>query len=226
MRCRNCNVDLPDSYEICPLCGEKAYEDKPLIDGIKTAEYPKLNVQKSHPEPFYVFAVIWLAIIAVSSVLGALKIITPITAVLCVTISASVWTLIFRPIFVKQLYAGNFIMMNIFPLSMLFIAAEKALCGSVQRSLTSYVPLTVIVLLCALCVLIAVKPKSRKRAVLYPVLLLFVSTAASIIYALTEFKSGIFWYTSALVCVIIISFLFIKDREKVTEELKAKFSVQ
>ncbi len=226
MRCRNCNIDLPESYKVCPLCGEKAYDDQPLIEGIKTAEYPNLNVKKSYPNPFTVFSVIWLAIIALSAVLGALKIITPICSVLCVSVSAVIWTLILRPIFVKQLYAGNFIMMNFFPLSLMFIATEKVIYASTAKSFALYIPLTAIVLLFALSVLITVKPKSRKRAISYPVLMLFVSITASIIYALCEFSLGYCWYITTFVCIIIIAFLFIKDKDKVKEELKAKFSIQ
>ncbi len=40
MRCRECNVDLSETYTKCPLCGEKAYDDEPKIKGIKPAPYP------------------------------------------------------------------------------------------------------------------------------------------------------------------------------------------
>lgn len=41
MRCRKCNVDLAETYTLCPLCGERASEDAPLIEGITVAPYPK-----------------------------------------------------------------------------------------------------------------------------------------------------------------------------------------
>lgn len=41
MRCRKCNVDLAETYTICPLCGEKASDDAPLLEGFTVAPYPK-----------------------------------------------------------------------------------------------------------------------------------------------------------------------------------------
>lgn len=39
MRCRHCNVDLGETYSLCPLCGEKAANDEPRLSGIKVAPY-------------------------------------------------------------------------------------------------------------------------------------------------------------------------------------------
>lgn len=41
MRCRKCNVDLAETYTLCPLCGEKASDDAPLLEGFTVAPYPK-----------------------------------------------------------------------------------------------------------------------------------------------------------------------------------------
>lgn len=41
MRCRKCNVDLAETYTLCPLCGETATDDAPLLEGITVAPYPK-----------------------------------------------------------------------------------------------------------------------------------------------------------------------------------------
>ncbi len=41
MRCRECNVDLAESYTVCPLCGSEAYTDKAVLKGVKDAPYPK-----------------------------------------------------------------------------------------------------------------------------------------------------------------------------------------
>lgn len=40
MRCRKCNVDLGETYKLCPLCGEKASDDEPLLEGFTVAPYP------------------------------------------------------------------------------------------------------------------------------------------------------------------------------------------
>lgn len=41
MRCKKCNVDLAETYTLCPLCGEKASDDAPLLEGFTVAPYPK-----------------------------------------------------------------------------------------------------------------------------------------------------------------------------------------
>lgn len=41
MRCTKCNVDLAETYTLCPLCGEKASNDEPLLKGLSVAPYPK-----------------------------------------------------------------------------------------------------------------------------------------------------------------------------------------
>lgn len=52
MRCKECNVDLDENVKVCPLCKSKAVGDKPLIENIKTAEYPEYK--ESRPLKYYV----------------------------------------------------------------------------------------------------------------------------------------------------------------------------
>lgn len=40
MRCRECNVDLSESYKRCPLCSGEAFDDEARVKGIKAAPYP------------------------------------------------------------------------------------------------------------------------------------------------------------------------------------------
>lgn len=40
MRCKECNVDLPEEYTKCPLCGAAAVSEPVVLEGIKTAPYP------------------------------------------------------------------------------------------------------------------------------------------------------------------------------------------
>lgn len=59
MRCRKCNVDLAETYTLCPLCGEKASDDAPLLEGFTVAPYPKNSPIKPIPKeekPFYGFS--------------------------------------------------------------------------------------------------------------------------------------------------------------------------
>lgn len=56
MRCRKCNVDLAETYTLCPLCGEKASDDAPLLEGLTVAPYPKnspVKPMKKEEKPSY-----------------------------------------------------------------------------------------------------------------------------------------------------------------------------
>ena len=44
MRCNECNIDLGERTEVCPLCGTPASNTPPVIAGIAQADYPE------HPE--------------------------------------------------------------------------------------------------------------------------------------------------------------------------------
>lgn len=46
MRCIKCNVDLAETYTLCPLCGEKATDEEPLLKGITVAPYPVNSPEK------------------------------------------------------------------------------------------------------------------------------------------------------------------------------------
>lgn len=43
MRCPDCNVDLGEEYTRCPLCSGKATDEKPVLSGFVTAEYPEYD---------------------------------------------------------------------------------------------------------------------------------------------------------------------------------------
>ena len=51
MRCNACNVDLSETYTVCPLCGEKASDEPARLQGLRPAPYPHNNpVKKSDGE--------------------------------------------------------------------------------------------------------------------------------------------------------------------------------
>lgn len=76
MRCKNCNVDLPDSYTVCPLCHEKAVDEPAILD-IPEAEYPKkyLKYKRPHSTDIPVKYSIRLGIL-ISVIFGILSIFT------------------------------------------------------------------------------------------------------------------------------------------------------
>lgn len=51
MRCEKCGVDLGEEYTLCPLCGEKAVNEEPILKGFKTAGYLKYNEADANTKP-------------------------------------------------------------------------------------------------------------------------------------------------------------------------------
>lgn len=44
MRCEKCNVDLPESYTRCPLCGGEPVDIEAKIKGMKAVPYSDLPI--------------------------------------------------------------------------------------------------------------------------------------------------------------------------------------
>lgn len=225
MRCRECNVDLPKEYTACPLCGGKVSDDKPLIEGIVLAEYPKVKTEPYKRNPFPVFLLIWALVSAVSFVLFRKEVVNANVFSLLVSVVPMIWTLVFRPLMVKQLYVGNFIMMNLYPL---------ALCGFVYCLVKdalnfyfiSFLPAVFILALLALAVVVFSKPKDCRRASPYFVLSGVVGVAAEIAAAITRYDLLNAWLIVVLICIVMLTVLFCKAPKETKEELKAKFSIQ
>lgn len=52
MRCKECNVDLGENVKVCPLCHAKAVDEKPVIEGMRVAEYPEYG--ELRPLKYYI----------------------------------------------------------------------------------------------------------------------------------------------------------------------------
>ncbi|MGN1443747.1 MAG: hypothetical protein ACI4XE_07855 [Acutalibacteraceae bacterium] len=51
MRCKKCKVDLPESYQICPLCGEKAVNEPSKLAVSAYVPYSKEPVREQETFP-------------------------------------------------------------------------------------------------------------------------------------------------------------------------------
>lgn len=51
MRCKKCSVDLPESYRICPLCGEKAVNEPSKLAVCAYVPYSKEPVREQEAFP-------------------------------------------------------------------------------------------------------------------------------------------------------------------------------
>lgn len=225
MRCRECNVDLPKEYTACPLCGGKVSDDKPLIDGIRLAEYPKVKTETYKRNPFPIFLGIWALTALVGIILYKKEILSVNIFAFVVSVVPALWTLVFRPLLVKQLYAGNYVMMNLYP-AILGGFIFCALKNKLDYFFASYFPTICVAVLVALTVIIFLQPKVCKRAAPYPVLTGTFSVVMCIVLAFTEKAVPFAWLGVLVVCIGILVILFCKSPKETKEELKAKFSIQ
>lgn len=53
MRCKQCNIDLSDSYKKCPLCGAAAVNEPCVLQGVSCVSYSvKAPVKGEKPPKF------------------------------------------------------------------------------------------------------------------------------------------------------------------------------
>ncbi len=225
MRCRECNVDLPEEYTACPLCGGKVSDDAPLIDGITLAEYPKVKTEKYKRNPFTVFLAIWAVTIVAGILLFRFADVSEKIFALTVSLAPVLWTLIFRPLLVKQLYAGNYVVMNFFP-AVFAGFLYCALTDNFRYFILDFLPVVCIVVMVALLVIVFIQPKTSKRAAPYPVFMGVFAVIMGIVSVVTQKILPFSWIGVFVVSAGILVIVFCKGPEKVKEELKAKFSIQ
>lgn len=226
MRCRECNIDLPDNYTACPLCSSAVFDDECLIKDIRTAEYPRAKAEPLKRNPFPIFILIWFVLSAVSFVLYKCQIIEPLAAASVFCVVPCIWTLLVRPFLIKQLYEGNFIIMNLFPFALSSVVLDKIINGSLSKSFETYLPLCALLVFVALLLLVFIKPKKSKRAASYPVLMLPISAVAIIVLSITEREIPYLWCAVLVLCVFILLYLLLTKPQETKDELCAKFSIQ
>ncbi len=226
MRCRECNVDLPDNYTACPLCGAKPFDDPLLIQGIRTAEYPKAQPKPFKRNPFTVFVIVWLGLSAISFLLLKLNIIEAYVSASVFCLIPCIWTLFVRPFLIKQLYHGNFVIMNLFPFALICTVFDKLMNGNFEQSLLTYLPICSLAVFAVLLILVIAKPKKNKRAASYPVLMMPVGIVAAVTLGITRNTVPYLWCAVVALCVIILAILLVTKPNETKQELKAKFSIQ
>ena len=226
MRCRECNVDLPKEYTACPLCGAETSEDDAKIGGIRLAEYPKVETEKYKRNSFTVFLVVWAVLSAVSFALFKAEIISSLVFACVFCLVPFIWTLIIRPLTVKQLYKGNFVVMNIYPVILACVVFCKFGFISAYSSFIRYLPVVCLVIMLALMILIIKNPAKSKRAAPYTVLICFFGVVLGVITSFVFKTFAYEWFIVSLVSLGMLLLLVAKNKREAIEEIKAKFSIQ
>lgn len=226
MRCKNCNVDLPNEYTHCPLCNEKAADEEAQIKGIRIAEYPKVETKPYKRSRFLKFLVLWAVAAVISLVLFKINVINSVGFAVAATLPPCVWTLFVRPFKVKQLYKGNYIVMNFYSLALMFSLYSFASTEKITEAVTTYLPLISIIVITALGVYMFVNPKDNKRAAPYPIFIGALSIVGIIATLIMQSQFSVYWFVSLCISAILLVYLLAVNGNATKEELKAKFSLQ
>lgn len=224
MRCKKCNVDLGEEYKRCPLCGSPAENEEPLIKGQRTAEYPDIVYRKNPPWYFGIFSAVYLISSAAAIAADCLINKTVSNAMWAVFILPCVWAIVFRPVFIKKLYFGSYIIHDAVYLSLLMLWFSKSHLGNFGPAIRFGIPLLSLSAAVILFVGLFFFPQRRKNAATYliaigacNVLLLVICLA----YGYTPW-----WCAAAVaVCAAIIAGLCVAMPKEIRDELAARFRV-
>ncbi len=224
MRCTECNVDLGDEYQRCPLCGSDAVNESPVIGGMRTSEYPDV-VYKPYPKKYVlIFFLIFLGFCAVEMTADYIINARLGLSVLIAFILPCLWVLFIRPFVVKKEYIGSYLLQDVFFLALLMLYIDKAGLGNFYSALSRGIPLLLITSEVALLVASLMDKYHRVTAISY-ILAGAACDIALIIIAI--FSKGVTLPMSlialgvAAVTLVIIKILAPKE---FNEELKARFN--
>ena len=225
MRCRDCNIDLPENYTACPLCGAKTYADEHKIKGIRYSECPKVKTEKYRPSAFPFFLALWAVAGIVGLVLQKLNVLDAMQAAFVYSAVPLVWTLVGRCLFVKQLHAGNYVIMNIWSLTFFEMMLGRANNVPLNGFATA-VPNVVIFVLIAVLICALIDKKHGHRNAPYAVLTAAGSLLAMAVIGIREGFFAKLWLAALGASVIVLGILLLRYKKKAAQEIKAKFTIQ
>lgn len=226
MRCNECKVDLPEFYKKCPLCGCESTNEEPMIPDIMTAEYPKVKTEPVRINPFPVFIIIWAVFSVLSFILFKKNIINNSAFVIISSLPPVIWTLFLRPIFIRQYYKGNYIVMNLFSFGYTLLLAEIVLNLSAEYLNIFSVTFVSFIIVGLFIMNETTNKEHMHRIAPYCVLLLFYSIISALLIFLFKDIIPYLWLIPILLCVFAFIRAYKKSGFRTIEELKAKFSIQ
>jgi hypothetical protein len=223
MRCLKCNVDLGDEYQLCPLCGSQAADEKAVIEGMRTAEYPDVEYRPYPKRKVLGFFIAYLLTCAACMAADYINSGRLGISVLTAFILPCIWVLFIRPFVVKKEYIGSYILQDVFFLALLMLYISKVGTGNFGSALSHGIPILLIVSEIALLVSSLVEKYNRVNSISY----LLTGAAADIILIVIALSSRnvtlvlpLAALGTALVSLAIIKGLASKE---FNEEIKARF---
>jgi hypothetical protein len=224
MRCEKCKVDLGEEYKRCPLCASPAERSEPVIKGQRTAEYPDVVYKKNPPWYFgiYTAAALALSAIAVAADCAVNKNIS--NAMWVVLSLPCLWALVFRPIFIKKLYFGSYIIRDIICLSLIMLWYSKSRLGYFGPAIRFGIPLLHLAAALVIVAGIFAFPKRRVNAAEH----LMVLGSSSFLLLIINMANGYGTHWCAAAAAVCFSAAAVLARvmsKEICDKLAARFNV-
>ena len=223
MRCLKCNVDLGDEYQLCPLCGSQAAYDKPVIKGMRTAEYPDVEYR-----PYPKRIVLGFFIAYVLACAAGMAADYALNRRLGISVFAAlampcIWALFIRPFVVKKEYVGSYLVQDVFFLAILMLYISKVGIGNFSSALSGGIPILLIVSEITLLISSLIEKYNRVNAIIY-LLSGAVADIVLIVIALISKNVSLIMPLAALgVAIVSLSIIKALASKEFNEEIKARF---
>ncbi|MCR5485104.1 MAG: hypothetical protein K6F09_05875 [Clostridiales bacterium] len=222
MRCRSCNIDLGEEYVRCPLCGEKASPDEPVLSGLRTAEYPDIKYRKNPKSAFLIYVIIY-AILCSAAIVADLIINRRVSDSLwAVFLLPCVWAILFRPLFIHKLYIGSYIMQDAIYISVFMLWCAKSYMRDFSYAIYSGVPMICTISAVLIFVGIFLFPEKRVTALSY-FIALFVIGLITLIISLACGYNCVLPAACTVSSNLFITVLAMLEPNEVRGELIARF---
>lgn len=226
MRCKSCNVDLSEGAKKCPLCGEPAVNEEPVLQGLQTAYYPKVKYKKPMPNFNLIFVVVW--------VLASLGVF--IFDLFCsngdytyslftVTLIPCIWSLLLRPMYTSKYYFGRYLVTDVIFLIPWAIVLCAKMFNNLQVAFSFVAPA---ILIAALLIFMFEAIFVKKDRVNAPIFVVMVGGLSAVMLVISLFIKDILWVAYLVpvaLSVFVLILLWALEPKKVRQELKARLHI-
>ncbi len=223
MRCKSCNVDLSEGAKKCPLCGEIAVNEEPVLQGLQTAYYPKVKYKKPMPNFNLIFVIVWLLASLGVFIFDLLFSKGDYTySLFTVILIPCIWSLMLRPMYTSKYYFGKYLLTDLVFLIPWIIVLFRKMFGDFKIAFSLAVPALLVAALLIIMIEALFVKKDRTNA---PVFIILICIISIIMLVISLFIKNIVWqsyFIPITFSVFVLVLMWALEPKKVGQELKAR----
>lgn len=226
MRCTECNVDLSEDVRACPLCGTKAANTRVVLYKEKTAEYPEIKYKPFKRNYSAIYFLICLVICAAIAVIERLYDTNTDIALLAAFISPCAWAVFLRPFIRKNMYLGDYLLVDLFFLSLLMLYISQFVMQNFSSALSEGIPFSSAASAFILLFAGLLSKRERAPSAFYTLILLLLTCGCFIMtyfyYGKTELNDFIYSAAASAFLLLVFFILLMTGGNDAREEIKAR----